>query len=310
MNLITNLATFTIITFSPQIEEEEANKLTSLAHEIVRLYSTLKNQYFSILHERALEKERKAKERKQKAKEKAAKQKGQLVSNPDESETEPEPKKKKGPKVYQVTAKVHHLTHYGELVKQFGPLFNYSALRWERKHQFPKKVARMMKCFRNPSFTISTRHQFLRALTDRDNDFKNVDYYDSEAHLIGFTSLSSLKTDLVPLKKAQYPFKLPNGIHVLRRKRFDRRNNMWIHVKGFFQHTTSQEIYCSGDVFRIPNGIDNKHPLNGLQKLNRISRDQCILVSNLGFANDYMHQTEELNGRKNIVNNWLLRWLL
>lgn len=312
MHLVSNLSTFTILTFSPRLDEEQANKLSSLSHEIIRQFSTLKNRHYKILHDRATEKIRKAKEnkkKKQEAKVRAALKKGEKIEVSDSEAT----KKEKLPelKTYKLTSKWHHLTHYGELTKQFGPLYNYSALRWERKHQFPKKVARMMKCFINPSFTIATRHQYLRAVSERKNGFQQTDFFISEDNHIGFTSFKTLKQELVPVKKSQYPFKLPKGIHVLRKKRFDLRNNLWLQVKGFYRHHSREdEVYCFGDVLRIPNGVNSKHQLTGLQKLQRINTNQCILVSNLGFTNDYLHITVEANGRKNVESYWLLKWVL
>lgn len=286
MKLVESLSSFTITTFASQLQEEDANRLTSLAHEVIYLYSTLKNKHFAKVHEKL---QRKASKSKNKNTEM------NLV---------------KEPKKFTPTPKLHHLTHYGQLVKQYGPLYPFSALRWERKHQFSKKIARMMRCFVNPSFTLSTRHQFLKAITERDSDFIQNDFYPTATNFISFTKLSSLKDELIQLKVSEYPFKLAKGVHVLRKRRSDKRSNMWLEVKKFYRHLSTNKIYCSGDVYRIPSGVNTKHHLTFLKKLHRISTEQCILVSGLSLSNDYMHKTNELVGGNSITNYWLLPWLL
>ena len=39
-----------------------------------------------------------------------------------------------------LTPKIHHLKHYGMLIREFGPLINYSTLRFERAHQIGKNA--------------------------------------------------------------------------------------------------------------------------------------------------------------------------
>lgn len=286
MKLVETLSVFTITTFATQLQEEDANRLTLLSHEIIHLYSKLKNQHYLRTFE--------------KLQDKASKSKKKIAAKDLVNE----------PKKFTLTPKLHHITHYGQLVKQYGPLYVFSALRWERKHQYPKKVARMMRCFVNPSYTLSTRHQFLRAITERDSDFIQNDFFSTSNNFIGFTKLSSLKEELVPLKVSEYPFRLTKSAHVLRKRKSDLRNNMWLEVKKFYRHSSTKEIYCSGDVYRIPNGINIKHPLTFLKKLHRVSTNQCILINNLNHSNDFMLKTNELSGGKNIVSYWLLPWLL
>lgn len=47
----------------------------------------------------------------------------------------------------RATFKVHHLIHYANAIRNFGPLFYYSTLRYERVHQFLKRLVRSSKNF-------------------------------------------------------------------------------------------------------------------------------------------------------------------
>src|SRR5699024_967555 len=76
--------------------------------------------------------------------------------------TEDDKKKKK--KTFKIYCKLHHITHFGDMVRKHGPLRHYANWAMERKHQFPKGVARASKNFMNPAWTIVHRHQAMRAL--------------------------------------------------------------------------------------------------------------------------------------------------
>ncbi|CAF1654059.1 unnamed protein product [Rotaria magnacalcarata] len=59
----------------------------------------------------------------------------------------------------QITAKVHFITHYPELIRRNGPPRNYWCQRFEGKHLYFKKLALRSSNFKNISFTLAKRHQ-------------------------------------------------------------------------------------------------------------------------------------------------------
>lgn len=59
--------------------------------------------------------------------------------------------------------KHHYLSHYPELIVQFGPLIRLWLLRFESKHTYFKQCARKLHNFKNLCATLSERHQLLQA---------------------------------------------------------------------------------------------------------------------------------------------------
>ncbi|XP_023317233.1 uncharacterized protein LOC111694208 [Trichogramma pretiosum] len=55
--------------------------------------------------------------------------------------------------------KYHILTHYPRLMKLFGPLNQFSTIRFEGKHKFFKEVANSMTSRVNPELSLSVKHQ-------------------------------------------------------------------------------------------------------------------------------------------------------
>lgn len=54
-----------------------------------------------------------------------------------------------------LTPKIHHLTHYSQLMKIFGPLKNYSCLRFERVNQRAKRSVMSSRNKKNLPFQIA-----------------------------------------------------------------------------------------------------------------------------------------------------------
>lgn len=67
--------------------------------------------------------------------------------------------------------KHHFLVHYPELIMQFGPLLRVCTLRFESKHCFFKKCARMCQNFKNITSTLAKRHQLQQAFNNAGNLF-------------------------------------------------------------------------------------------------------------------------------------------
>lgn len=57
-----------------------------------------------------------------------------------------------------LTPKIHHLEHYGMLIEEFGPLINYSTLRFERVHQIGKNAIANSRSAQNIPFQIATAY--------------------------------------------------------------------------------------------------------------------------------------------------------
>lgn len=57
-----------------------------------------------------------------------------------------------------LTLKIHHLVHYSDLIREFGPLINYSTLRFERLHQIGKNAVINSKNRVNLPYQIATAY--------------------------------------------------------------------------------------------------------------------------------------------------------
>jgi hypothetical protein len=73
-----------------------------------------------------------------------------------------------------ITAKVHFVTHYSELIRKNGPPRNYWCQRFEGKHLYFKKLALRSSCYKNIPFTLAKRHQLRLSLLLFYENFYNV----------------------------------------------------------------------------------------------------------------------------------------
>ena len=64
---------------------------------------------------------------------------------------------------FKIFAKLHHITHYPEMIRRFGPLIFFSTLSFERKHQTLKRWAFIMHNSINPAVSMANRHQYHQA---------------------------------------------------------------------------------------------------------------------------------------------------
>jgi len=58
-----------------------------------------------------------------------------------------------------VIPKMHFMVHYPEFIRLLGPMRNYWCMRFEAKHQYFKKVATSINCFKDITKTLAKRHQ-------------------------------------------------------------------------------------------------------------------------------------------------------
>ena len=59
-------------------------------------------------------------------------------------------------------SKFHFLVHYPNLIRKYGPLRNFWCMRFEAKHQNLKRLASLVRNFRNIDKTLASRQQFLQ----------------------------------------------------------------------------------------------------------------------------------------------------
>jgi len=64
---------------------------------------------------------------------------------------------------HQLKPKHHYMSHYPELIIQFGPLIRLWTLRFESKHTYFKQCARKLHNFKNVCSSLAERHQLLQA---------------------------------------------------------------------------------------------------------------------------------------------------
>jgi hypothetical protein len=74
-----------------------------------------------------------------------------------------------------IKPKAHYMVHYATQYRVFGPLINFSTLRFEGKHSNLKSIFAKCKNYRNPCLTIATRHQYLQALHHMNENFLVTD---------------------------------------------------------------------------------------------------------------------------------------
>lgn len=63
----------------------------------------------------------------------------------------------------QWTSKHHFLEHYPALIEAFGLLVGLCTMRFEAKHRFFKRDARLSSNFKNALLSLSTKHQLMMA---------------------------------------------------------------------------------------------------------------------------------------------------
>lgn len=70
--------------------------------------------------------------------------------------------------------KHHYLSHYPELMLEFGPLIKVWTLRFETKHMFFKKVIRSAHNFLNVTKTLNEKHELFQSLLRQGSHLRNV----------------------------------------------------------------------------------------------------------------------------------------
>lgn len=102
--------------------------------------------------------------------------------------------------------KHHYVSHYPDLIMQFGPLIRLWTLRFESKHTYFKQCSRKLRNFKNPCSTLAERHQLLLAflsagtffppdvLMEKGTQFFSGDYNDDIKEAVSHRSFESVNT--------------------------------------------------------------------------------------------------------------------
>ena len=107
---------------------------------------------------------------------------------------------------FKITPKLHHLTHYPDLIRMFGPLIQFSTLSFERKHQYFKKWAKLINNTINPSYSLANRHQYHQSIVMKDYeqtkfDFNHQQNVDPQFMAESTSSFHQQRPSPFPLKK-------------------------------------------------------------------------------------------------------------
>lgn len=210
-----------------------------------------------------------------------------------------------------VYCKLHHLSHYCDLIRKYGPLYLYANLHYEHKHQFCKNCARVMRNFIDPAWTIHYKHQALKALIEDNENFLETDFFPSVP-----TNRPSLLTQLPPncspLPASDNPFRLHQN--VLRKTKHTAKD-YWILTKEFFRNKATKQIYCKGMILEIEQAYsDNGKAIgpklfnNSLKFLKVFAQERFISLEHLHFTNDYLLVVDDEDSENN-QNFLLVKWI-
>ena len=130
---------------------------------------------------------------------------------------------------FHIYAKLHQITHFSDLIVQFGPLYNYTTWRFEHKHQAAKRIARRVNNSRNLTFSIHTRLQYDRAKDDSNLDFSSFNFFPPDQ-----TTRTTFQFQIGPsfklLPASKHPFRLNKRVL----KQVLNKRNEWFQVFKFY----------------------------------------------------------------------------
>ncbi|XP_065678986.1 uncharacterized protein LOC124815001 [Hydra vulgaris] len=168
--------------------------------------------------------------------------------------------------------KIHYLVHYPRLLLHFGPLRHLWVMRFESKHQYFKQIARLVKKFKNITFTLTQRHEMRKCVTN----------FGKSRYVKGPENLGSQKM----LSINSFPIELVDAI----KNRFG--NTHQINEAEQFIYTTKLRI--NGQVFYTTTSIicqkkaSNDMPLFGKVKYILLFQGTWIICCVLQIAKEYI----------------------
>lgn len=198
---------------------------------------------------------------------------------------------------FNIFPKLHHLLHYEDLSKIWGPLMSYATFKYERKHQTFKIWSRMMYNHVNPTLTLSQRHQRLMAMNFEKNSFVKINFeLPSVVDESSLRPASFINQDFEKVQSFDLPHKLRK--HVLKEIRGSR-------IKKWFEPTSywkkaSGELFAQGYVWKIAQvararDIDRMHEnVSTLRKLVKDSNGSLMVISDqfLHHVKDFLFTNE------------------
>ncbi|KAH9389939.1 hypothetical protein TYRP_007488, partial [Tyrophagus putrescentiae] len=193
-----------------------------------------------------------------------------------------------------IYCKLHHLCHYGDLTQLFGPLYLYSTFRYERIHQFGKRVMRSSKNFINLAVTINKKHQKERAEYLDRSHFKDTNFFE----------VLENNPNPVFTNEPQNSVKLPSSNHPYSTKKnilrkIDSRRYLYFLTTEFLEDEENKTIYCHGSVLRKKHGAmlnDN------LFELEELYANKYIKFTDLHYSNDFIFYYNS--------KQFLLEWIM
>lgn len=199
---------------------------------------------------------------------------------------------------YRIHCKVHHLTHYSNLVFRFGPLFLFSTFRFERKHQFSKNLCRKIRNTRNLAYTLHTRHQIQKAFEDINLNFRDINFFLLLPERTTYY-MNPPSNNLVRLKCKEHPFRLNKK--PIRRSISGR--NEWFYIDSFYKDEENA-VWCRGRIcnfFYDKSRAPERHPTNGLQRLRLQPVKKFARLDHFKQTNDFLYFQQG--------KHWLLEWI-
>ncbi len=193
-----------------------------------------------------------------------------------------------------IYCKLHHLCHYGDLTNLFGPLYLYSTFRYERIHQFGKRVMRSSKNFINLAVTINKKHQKERAEYLDRSHFKNTNLFEVPENNPN-PVFTNEPQNCVKLPSSNHPYSTKKNIL----RKIDSRRYLYFLTTEFLEEEENKSIYCHGSVLRKKQGAmlnDN------LFELEELYTNKYIKFTDLHYSNDFIfhHNSKQ----------YLLEWIL
>lgn len=190
-----------------------------------------------------------------------------------------------------ITCKVHHLSHYHQLIPIFGPLIYFATFHYEHKHQVCKSLARNIRNFDTLGLTVHRRHQQLLGMMECQRGFFSLNFYGEHQSIRPTNQLPKPNECYVKVKYDDRPYKLKkNVLRKVLESRFE-----WFHTTMFYCDKETSDIFCEGQIMSISNSTDSTDNLPKLiprtKKQHRVEIDvtQFIPQSSLYHKNDYFY---------------------
>lgn len=199
---------------------------------------------------------------------------------------------------FDIYCKLHHCTHYADLILKFGPLIYYATWHYEHHHQYGKGVSKVMKCYKNVCYTIHTRHQSMRCFVEEESKFFEIDYWKDQFNSSLTTGLEdNLPTGCKRLTADKHQFRLKQNV-IRSINRSNVKHALWFHTKQF--HVDSNgHTYCEGEVYEHAKEINerqktiNKMHEGSIYVLELKHANKIIPLSRLHPNNSFLHKTKD-----------------